>query len=233
MCGACLQGVTPLDPAAQCALCGGSFDKLAQRQGVELCELCQSGGAVFDWARGYGAYEGVLRHLIHLLKYGRLEPLARPLGARLATLLPAAGPVDLVVPVPLHRRRLRSRGFNHAELLAGELSRIAGLRLDRRVLRRVRHTETQTGLTIGERRLNVEGAFQVRRPEAVAGKAIALVDDVITTGATAAACAAVLKQAGASRVVVLALARARRRSPDLGSSPAPRPALVREAQCGA
>jgi len=144
-----------------------------------------------------------------------MRPLVRPLGQWLATVLSEAGSVDLIVPVPLDGRRQRSRGFNQSELLAAELSRLSRVPLNARVLRRHRSTQTQTGLTHRQRRLNVQGAFRVRRPEVLAGRSVALVDDVITTGATAAACARVLKRAGARRVVVIALARARRRLVDI------------------
>lgn len=210
VCDECIGRVTPLAPRSQCGQCGLPFENEAPLHGSGLCGLCRRGSTEFDWGRGYGAYEGVLRHLIHLLKYAGMQPLAGPLGARLATLLPQAGRVDLIVPVPLDRRRRWNRGFNQSEVLAAELSRISGLPLDAAALQRHRATETQTGLTHRQRRLNVQGAFRVRRPRAIAGKHIALVDDVITTGATAAACARVLKACGAERVVVLALARARR-----------------------
>lgn len=229
MCPACIESVEPLPPAGQCAQCGLPFENEAPLHGVGLCGICRRGATEFDWARGYGAYEGALRRLIHLFKYDGMRPLARPLGERLATLLEKAGPVDLIVPVPLDRRRRRSRGFNQAELLAAELSRLTRIRLDARVLRRRRATETQTGLTHRQRRDNVQGAFEVRRLQAVAGKSIALVDDVITTGATAGACARVLKRAGAAQVVVLALARARRRFVDL----TPPPRVSQEASCPA
>jgi ComF family protein len=215
VCPECLDRLPPLRAAAQCAQCGVPFENDAPLHAAGLCGFCRRGVTAFDWGRGFGVYEGRLRHLIHLLKYERLEPLARPLGRCLAPLLAEAGPVDVIVPVPLDRRRERQRGFNQAALIAAELSRTAGVPLGRGVLRRVRATETQTGLTRRQRRLNVRGAFRVRRPEAVAGRTVVLVDDVITTGATAAACAAALKRAGAARVVVLALARARRRIADI------------------
>lgn len=231
VCPGCLGGLQPLAAAAQCARCGVPFENDTPLHGATLCALCRRGATAYDWARGFGAYEGELRHLIHLLKYRGMEPLARPLAERLASLVPQAGTIDLIVPVPLHRRRRRHRGFNQSELLAAELGRLVRLPVDRRLLRRRRDTETQTGLTHRQRRLNVQGAFEVRRPERVAGKTIALVDDVITTGATAAACALTLRRAGAARVVVLALARARRRLLDLPASPPP--PLAREASCPA
>jgi ComF family protein len=115
---------------------------------------------------------------------------------------------DVVAPVPLHWRRRWQRGFNQSELLARAVARRYGLPvLD--VLRRKRATPTQAGLSNARRRSNVAGAFTVRG--AVSGRRILLVDDVMTTGATAAACAAALKRAGARHVAVLALARVDRR----------------------
>jgi ComF family protein len=194
--------------------CGAPFENALPLHGTGLCGVCRRGATEFDWGRGYGIYDGTLRRLIHLLKYDGMRPLVKPLAQRLAGLLAEAGPVDLIIPVPLDRRRERQRGFNQAALVAAEIGRLSGIPLDDRALRRIRATEGQTGLTHNQRRLNVRGAFQVRHREAVAGRNIALIDDVITTGATASACALTLQRAGAARVAVLALARARRRIVD-------------------
>lgn len=237
VCDGCLQELTPLAPRAQCIQCGLPFENERPLHESGLCGLCRRGVTEFDWGRCFAAYEGALRRFIHLLKYDGLEPLARPLAERLAPLLGQAGPVDLLVPVPLHRSRRRARGFNQSELLAAEISRLSGKPMVAALLRRTRPTETQTGLTHRQRRLNVQGAFIVARTEAVRGKHIALIDDVITTGATAGACARVLKRAGAARVVVLALARARLGIIPIASEPAPPPAQppsrIRRAACGA
>ncbi|MBI3665063.1 MAG: ComF family protein [Acidobacteria bacterium] len=203
-------------------------------EGSGLCGECRVGPTEFNWARGYGEYDGVLRHLIHLLKYAGMRPLARPLAERLASLLAQAGPVDLIVPVPLHRRRRWSRGFNQAELLAEALGRLSGLPVETSVLRRYRPTLSQTGLTREQRRQNVKGAFRAGHPGRIAGKNVALVDDVITTGATVDACAAVLKRAGAAGVVVLAIARARVRIGELEpvQPTVPNRSPAREVSCG-
>ena len=221
VCGECLDSLSPLDARSVCSQCGLPFENQFPLHGAGTCGLCRRSATVFDWARGYGAYEGPLRQMIHLLKYEGMRPLARPLGSRLFGLLQQAGLVDLIVPVPLDRSRLRDRGFNQSELLAKELSRASGIAMDAALLRRSRRTETQTGLSHAQRRQNVQGAFVLRRPQSLSGKRVALVDDVITTGATASACAAVLKRAGAERVVVLALARARRRIVDIPGSGQP------------
>jgi len=234
VCERCLNSVRPLAAEGQCVQCGLPFENQAPLHGAGLCGLCRRGATEFDWARGYGAYEGNLRGLIHLLKYDGIQPLANLLGRRLVDLLRQAGPVDLIVPVPLNGSRLRTRGFNQSELLAAALSRASGVALDASVLRRVRHTETQTGLTHRQRRLNMQGAFSVNPNAAIAGKRIALVDDVITTGATAGACTRALKNAGADRVIVLAAARARRRIVDLETLSVPRAgAEPGRAVCGA
>jgi ComF family protein len=115
------------------------------------------------------------------------------------------------VPVPLHWRRRLARGFNQSALLAQAASRRYGLRVLHAVRRR-RATSAQAGLSNAERRANVAGAFRVRRRRVVAGRRILLVDDVMTTGATASACAAALKRAGAGYVALLALARVDRRT---------------------
>jgi ComF family protein len=175
-----------------------------------VCALCRSGVRGFDAAYSFGAYDGVLRELIHLFKYRRIRTLARPLADLLALAFPLDRPLDVIVPMPLHWRRRWRRGFNQAALLAAELGRRRGLPVIRAVRRR-RHTASQAGLTHAARRRNVAGAFVVRREEAVRGKRVLLVDDVLTTGATASACARALKQAGARSVAVLTLARADRR----------------------
>lgn len=211
VCPGCVAGLRPMPAGPQCARCGLPFANPAPLHGSEFCAPCRLGATRFDWARGFGAYEGGLRRMIHLLKYDGMEPLARPLAGCLVALLAEAGPVDLIVPVPLYRGRKRQRGFNQSELLARELGRLTAVPVEEGWLRRVRATRTQTGLTYRERRENVSGAFALSHPEGVAGKCVALLDDVITTGATVSACAEVLKQAGARRVVAVALVRARLR----------------------
>ncbi len=175
------------------------------------CELCRRGLRGFDAAYSFGGYEGVLRELIHLFKYARIRPLAGPLGEILARAIPRDQTFDAIVPVPLHWRRRWQRGFNQSALLAGAIARRYGIPV-RTALRRTRATPTQAGLTNARRRSNVAGAFRVGRKAQVAGCRILLVDDVMTTGATASACAAALKRAGAHYVALLTLARVDRRS---------------------
>ena len=179
------------------------------------CDLCRRGLRVFDAAYSFGAYEDTLRSLIHLFKYERIRPLAGLFGEWLVSAIPRDKAFDLVVPVPLHWRRKLDRGFNQSELLARPVAKRYGLR-PVNALRRKRPTGVQAGLSNAKRRLNVSGAFVVKKKSEVAARRVLLIDDVMTTGATLSACAEALKRAGARYVAVLTLARVDRR---LGAEP--------------
>jgi ComF family protein len=163
-----------------------------------------------------------LRRLIHLLKYDRIEPIARGLAARLtpqiASLIKAAGGEFLVIPVPLHAAKRRERGFNQAELLARrvikavrKLEPALRMTLATGLLHRTRATQSQTVLTTVQRRRNLRGAFSVSGKESIlSGKNVLLIDDIYTTGATARACSKALEKAGAENIFVATVARAQR-----------------------
>jgi ComF family protein len=156
-----------------------------------------------------------LRELIQLLKYQHVLSAAAVLGRMLAeavSKLDCVADSDhmLVIPVPLHRRKLRERGFNHCELIAKAALKLTlgrELSMDTGVLKRSRETQSQTGLTRHQRRENVRGAFVVEKPAMVAGRNVLLVDDVFTTGTTVSECARTLLRAGASNVYVATVAR--------------------------
>lgn len=155
-------------------------------------------------------YAGLVRDLILRLKFAPEPALAAPLGRCLAAAvarLPLFPGPDLIVPVPLHARRRRVRGFNQAERLARPLAAASGWRIGSRVLVRLRDTEPQSGKTAGERRRNVGGAFRCRRSAVVRGRCVLLVDDVVTTGATLTAAARALRRAGARHVAAAVVAR--------------------------
>jgi ComF family protein len=149
-----------------------------------------------------------VRRAVHQLKYGQFKALAAPLGQLLAQYLEAR-PVaaDVLVPVPLHSRRLRERGYNQSALLAAEVGKLSGLPVVSDSLVRLRHTKAQVKTAdAGERQRNLAGAFGCRDAKLV-GKRVLLVDDVCTTGSTLDSCAIALRRTGASSVWGLALAR--------------------------
>jgi ComF family protein len=161
-------------------------------------------------------YTGALAEAIRRLKYSDRPDLARPLGRLLAAAAAGLGdeaPGDLVVPVPLHPRRLAERGYNQAALLARPVARALALPFVTGELRRLVNTNAQARLGGHERRANVAGAFAAS--EAVRGRRVLLVDDVATTGATLLACGSALRERGASGVVALVLARAEEDPDDL------------------
>ena len=161
-----------------------------------------------------GAYEGDLRALIHLLKYERMRPLGARLGRSLGKRVAAAGvEADVVIPAPLHWRRRLSREFNQAALIARGLAAVIDVPCRPSWVRRSKATAAQAGLTDEERQRNVRGAFRVAAREKLRGKRVLLVDDVMTTGSTLAACARAVKRAGAESVAAAVLARAHRLRP--------------------
>ena len=180
-----------------------------------LCGLCRRLQPPYVKATAYGSYESGLRELIHLLKYEQVRPAANVLGRMLAEAIAdlrdsfQAAQV-LVVPVPLHSRKQRQRGYNQAELIASAaVKQMAGGRFEMSagILQRRRETQSQIGLSSHQRRENIRGAFAVARPEAIAKREILLVDDVFTTGTTVSECTRVLRRAGASKVYVATVAR--------------------------
>lgn len=153
------------------------------------------------------AYDDISRGLAIRLKYGRKVAIARTMARYMAPLVEKDGAERLLVPVPLHRTRLWRRGFNQSVLVAAELSRMLKIRLDPFALRRTKRTAALKGMSLLQRRRTVAAAFSVPDKAKVAGKTIVLVDDVLTTGSTAEACARALKRAGASSVELVSWAR--------------------------
>lgn len=149
------------------------------------------------------------RKIIHLLKYAGRKDLAETMGRFMGAELAASGffeDIDLIVPIPLHPRKQRMRGYNQSECIARGVAAAANLPLDTSSVVRQRHTETQTDKSAYERWANVNGIFRLLRPERFAGKHILLVDDVLTTGATTTACADAFSRVEGVRISVLTLA---------------------------
>lgn len=211
VCQNCLRQPAPLAAEFFCRQCRTPFQNRFPLDDEGVCALCRSGLRGFGAAYCYGAYEGALRELIHLFKYEGMKPLAGPLSEHLKCALPLDLSFDAVVPMPLHWTRRLRRGFNQSGLLAKAVAARCGIPVLHAVSR-LRSTGFQAGLSRTERRRNVSGAFQAKRR--VVGLKILLVDDVMTTGATASACALALKRAGAKAVTLLTLARVDRRFAD-------------------
>jgi ComF family protein len=207
LCEACIGKIDRIG-SPLCSCCGRPF--FTPDDDDHLCGVCIDTAPPFDIARAFGVYGGVLLDVIHLFKYRRRAYLSGILSGLMARGLGAeARGFDVLVPVPLHKRRLYQRGYNQASLLCRGLGRAWGLPVDYTSLIRERWTEPQVRLTPSERIKNVRGAFSVADgPEnPLRDKRILLVDDVYTTGATVSECARVLKRAGAESVGVLTLAR--------------------------
>ena len=214
VCQPCRADVRPISGNV-CSVCGERvFSPYALGSSENRCGLCRRLDPPFVQAVAYGSYDAGLRELIHLLKYEQVRSAAVVLGHMLAEAVSGmeSGSSPLVVvPVPLHARKLRQRGFNQSQLIARRAVKLGAgsgrLVLRSRVLERRRETQSQIGLTRHQRRENLRGAFVVSRPEEMAGREVLLVDDVFTTGTTVSECARVLRRAGASKAFVATVAR--------------------------
>ena len=218
-----------------CPCCGEAlgahpFADADRGPGDWLCRPCRVSPPYFERAVAHGLYAGTLRELLHLLKYERVLTLAQPLGERITALVaaqPAVPASFVVVPVPLHARKRKERGFNQAELLARAAVRAARKRgLDWMLadaLTRTRSTDHQAALSPRERRRNLQKAFApaANASRLLAGRDCLLVDDIFTTGATARAASRVLREAGARSVWVATAARAQREENLSQSAPPP------------
>ncbi len=176
------------------------------------CVDCIEDEPLFEYARSFGLYEGVLRKAVNLLKYNGIKRLAMPLSDVIP--LNRMPRVDAVIPVPLYKKRFRQREFNQSAVLARYMAKRIGRRegatygfpLLLENLVKVRDTKPQVGLSAKERAVNIKNAFEVKNNDLIANKNILLVDDVLTTGATVRECSRVLKKAGAGDVYVITLA---------------------------
>lgn len=209
LCAACFRSMSFVS-APFCAACGVPFAHRGQGSAAGLCPGCAARRPAFDRARAALRYDDAAKRVLLPFKHAdRTEaalPLARLMHRAGAALLADA---DLIAPVPLHRWRLLKRRYNQAALLAGALGRLAGRPVVQDLLRRTRATAPLGDLTAAARAELVAGAIAIRpgRRARVAGRRVLLVDDVMTSGATACACAEALLAAGASAVDVLVAAR--------------------------
>ena len=174
---------------------------------AETCGACLAKPPRIDRTRAVVAYGDLARNLAIHLKYGRKVAIARTMARYMAPLVRTPDRAPVLIPVPLHRSRLWSRGFNQSALVAREMSRRLGFPVNAMTLRRLKRTPPLKGMSQRQRRRTVSGAFKVADRSAVAGKTVILIDDVLTTGSTADACARALQRAGASRVELITWAR--------------------------
>ncbi len=192
-----------LMPVEVCKVCGKVMGAQAR-----LCQRCREFPPAYTQLRSYAVFTGPLRQALHRLKYTHDialgDMLAKPLVAYFQTL---DWCVDLIVPTPLSKSRLKERGYNQAALLAYPIALACNIPYSSHALVKVKETRTQVGLTVQERHQNVAGAFMARR-NLVENKTVLVFDDVTTSGATIESCAGAIMEAGAGKVYGLTLARA-------------------------
>jgi ComF family protein len=208
LCVACGQGLVR-NAGPKCSICGRPFP--AGTRPDHWCEPCLRKPPFYEALGAPYAYEGTVANVILRFKYGGMARAAAVLGPLLADF--AVGwlkdaPEGVVMPVPLHTKRLKQRGYNQSLMLARYVAARLSAELDYGSLKRLKHTPPQAGLNREERRKNMKGAFFLERPQTVEGRTILLVDDVATTGETLNECARILKKAGSTGVLCLVLARA-------------------------
>lgn len=209
-CSNCLSEIHWIEPPF-CSICGVPF--ISRETETHPCGSCLTHRKYFTIARALGAYEGALQEAIHRWKYeGKtyLTPLFAKWMAEGLNRYWDPGSFDVLIPVPLHRQRLRERGFNQVLLLVKEISLRTGIPYQKTILQKKNHTLPQASLSGMEREKALRGAFHVIDRDELAGKSVLLVDDVYTTGATVNECSKVLRRSGASRVDALTLAHALR-----------------------
>lgn len=202
----CLQKIG-LITAPICLKCGRPLRLKAE--GQDVCSQCNENRYYFAKARAVGLYEGALREYLSELKYRYRPDLGEALGKLMVEWIKMDEEfqkVDLIIPIPIHRLKLELRGYNQAELLANPLQKYLGINLKNDIIIRDKLTESQNSLSKGNRFSNIADAFRVVNAKELSGASVLLVDDILTTGATASEGARVLLRAGARTVKVLTLA---------------------------
>ena len=202
ICQICAAKITPEDNNR--ALCRNCLEKIIF---IKSTVPFREKNAVI-WA--VCAYEGIIRKCVHLFKYKAKLSLLKPINQLMSNFINIylkSEKFDTIIPIPLHRIRLRERGFNQAELLAKEIATSTKLHISLKALKRTKPTLTQAGLSKTERFINLKGAFKINKNSDIEGKHILLIDDVFTTGSTINECAKVLLKAGAKSTDALVLAK--------------------------
>ena len=186
---------------AKCPVCGKFYFSNSAKDVV--CGECLKSAPSFDFHRSAGLYEGTLREAILLYKYGKIEYLAKPIAEFAVNNVKNIWSVDCIVPIPSHKKRIKERGFDHTLKLAREIGKIKNLRV-RKILKKVKHTPPQTGLSRSSRISNPKGSFLAKKIEDC--DKILLLDDVWTTGSTIKEASRTLTKIGYS-VIAITVAR--------------------------
>ncbi|MFQ3549754.1 MAG: ComF family protein [Armatimonadota bacterium] len=198
-CEICKEKIHLIEPPT-CTRCGSPIE--------EYCRMCVPNQFEFNTAYCCAAYEGVMRDAIHIMKYNFQKVMCKPLGEIFADYAEDKSfDCDIIIPIPIHKKRYVERGFNQAELLARYVSRRIGIELETKILIKHKNTLHQTNLSKEEREANVKDCFSIKSNINLSGKHILLVDDVFTTGNTLNSASITLKTAGVKKITALCLAR--------------------------
>ena len=176
-----------------------------------LCQTCLTNPPSFSIHRSFGKYEGVLKEIILLFKFKRKRILGKKLAYFAYDVLKSNEELlesEIIIPVPLHPKRERERGFNQCEILAFELAKLTKKKFLKNVLIKIKNTPPQSILDFKERKKNIKGAFYVKDNSFIHNKNILLIDDIYTSGSTILECSKILKKAGVKKIFVLTLAQA-------------------------
>lgn len=208
VCHSCMESIKP-PRFSPCLCCGRFFDYWGE---PHLCSHCLKSPSPFSYHRSCGKYQGKLKDIILLYKYRKFRVLGKDLARLVYRMVEKDEElwwgIEAIVPVPLHPKKHKRRGFNQAEIIAKELAKEKGVEFIEEALVKIKNTPPQTSLVAKERERNVRGTFHITRRERIAGKTVLLVDDVYTTGSTIRECCAVLKKGGAKEIRALTLAQA-------------------------
>jgi ComF family protein len=209
LCSGCRNKIEFINQATSCLKCGIGLGPYVQPE--TLCRECFYHPQRFNRVFAVGRYENVLKELIHQFKYAKekvlLDDLSSLLIDKYFKISSLSETIEMIIPTPIYYKKLKERGFNQSELLAERLSDVSGIPLEINNLVKVRETPDQASLDKRARQHNLADAFSIKIPERIKGKNILLIDDVLTTGATASEISRVLKKNGAKNIYVLTLAR--------------------------
>ncbi len=208
ICRSCWKRIIP-SSSPFCLCCGRFYEGEGDDH---LCWDCLKNRPPFSCHRSCGRYRGILKDIILLFKYRRLQLLGKGLAHLIYRSLGEEEKIwwgaEALIPVPLHPRKKRQRGFNQAQVIAGELSKLKGIECVDDMLIKIKNVPPQTALDMEERKRNIRGAYGVKNSKKIKGKVVILVDDVFTTGSTVRECSSVLKTAGADEVRAITVAQA-------------------------